>query len=196
MHLRRVVLNNIGPHQHLDVKFELGLVGIWGANGSGKSTILDASYACLTNDWGRFAGVRVDNINAMADRETESSVSVEAEHQGIVFTVSRGLRPESRRLEVRGERDVYTKDVDIRAQLESRLGLNRQLLDEYVFVRQRGMFGFLDETPAKRAESFSQLCRTTRAALAFKACGVVIDSLGTNDVVVESSYNRVTASVP
>ena len=187
MHLRRVVLNNIGPHQHLDVKFELGLVGIWGANGSGKSTILDASYACLTNDWGRFAGVRVDNINAMADRETESSVSVEAEHQGIVFTVSRGLRPESRRLEVRGERDVYTKDVDIRAQLESRLGLNRQLLDEYVFVRQRGMFGFLDETPAKRAESFSQLCRTTRAALAFKACGVVIDSLGTNDVVVESS---------
>ena len=56
MRLTQVRLKNFGPYE--DSTFELGsgLVGIVGPNGSGKSTLVNGIYACLTNDFSRFAG--------------------------------------------------------------------------------------------------------------------------------------------
>jgi len=177
VYLKRVLLKNVGPHALLDVSFQQGLVAICGPNGSGKSTLLDASYAALTNDWGRFDGEKTDSVHALAEDKEESSVLVEAQHGEASFSVLRGLRPARHRLTYVGRKDPINGDAAVREELTRLLGVERGVLSAYVFVRQKGMYDFLDQTPAVRAQAFANLCRTTQAQAAYEACGKALRAL-------------------
>jgi DNA repair exonuclease SbcCD ATPase subunit len=184
LHLIRTVLKNVGPHAHTVVDWKRGLVGVYGRNGSGKSTLLDATFACLTNDWSRFDGVRLDSIYSLAGEDEESYVEVEAEHDGVPFKVVRGLRPVRHELHVPDRKKPYTSAGDISKQLGERLGIDPKLIGTYVFVPQRGMYAFLDQTPSVRAAAFQHLCRTTAAA---DACEAINNKLKELEKVVVTS---------
>ena len=186
MRINTVRLKNFGPYEDATFNFNQGLVGIVGSNGSGKSTLVNGIYSCLTNDFSRFHGVKADIIRDTAPAEAKSFVEVSGEHEGVEFLLRRGLRPNSAKLVIAGERE-YRKAGDISERLVSDVGLHRKLIDAYVFVDQWDMFKFLSQTDSKRAESFRYLCGTEKSVEIYDACTQFMASSELNVEIVDNS---------
>ena len=168
MQLTKVRLRNFGPYEDTTFELSQGLVGIIGPNGSGKSTLVNGIYACLTNDFSRFGGRKPGIIRDTAEEKAKSFIEVHGEHHNSSFRLVRNLRPNSSKL-VMGDFS-YTKAADIEKHLIRDLGLNRKLIDAYVFVNQWDMFSFLSQTDSKRAEVFQSLCGTEKSIDIYTAC--------------------------
>ena len=168
MQLTKVRLKNFGPYKDFTHELSQGLIGIIGPNGSGKSTLVNGIYACLTNDFSRFDGRKSGIICDTADERDRSLVEICGDHNGVSFKLTRNLRPNSAKL-IMGDMS-YTKAADIEKYLIKDLGLNRKLIDAYVFVNQWDMFSFLSQTDSKRAEVFQSLCRTEKSVDIYAAC--------------------------
>ena len=190
MRINTVRLKNFGPYEDATFNFDQGLVGIIGSNGSGKSTIVNGIYSCLTNDFSRFHGVKADIIRDTAPAEAKSFIEVSGEHDGVEFVLRRGLRPNSAKLIIAGERE-YRKAGDISERLVSDVGLHRKLIDAYVFVNQWDMFKFLSQTDSKRAESFRYLCGTEKSVDIYDACTSFISDLNSGSELVDNSDDLV-----
>jgi exonuclease SbcC len=167
MQINSVELSNIGPHKHFTAEFGGGLTGIVGANGSGKSTLVNAIYAGLTGDFSRLGAVKTDAINN--DSDGPSYIQLHGTYRGQSFSVYRGLRPNKVKIEFAGETPV-TSIKAANDELLARMNLPRLIVDEYVFVSQWQMFGFLDHREAERARIFQYLCGTGNAEKIYKAC--------------------------
>lgn len=164
MWIKQAEFKNFGPHQHLIIDFQCGLVGIFGANGRGKSHVTDGIYAALTNDFSRFPGPKADCIRDTAGEKDESSIAITAVHNDIEFVLYRGLRPNKNKLTFADDSEnEFTKATEIQQILEERLGVDNRLINQYGFVGQWEMFGFLSQTPGERAKTYQHLCRTTQA---------------------------------
>jgi len=168
MQLTKVRLKNFGPYEDSTYELSQGLIGIVGPNGSGKSTLVNGIYACLTNDFSRFEGRKAGIIRDTAGERDSSLVSVVGNHNGASFQLTRSLRPNRSKLDIRDK--SYTKAADIEQHLIKDLGLNRRLIDAYVFVNQWDMFSFLDQTDSKRAAVFQYLCGTEKSTDIYDAC--------------------------
>jgi DNA repair exonuclease SbcCD ATPase subunit len=168
------------------------LIGVLGPNGCGKSTLVNGIYACLTNDFSRFSGVKADIIRDTAPEGAKSFIEVTGEHQSVEFTLERHLRPSKAKLVIAGERE-YKKAADIEERLVKDIGLHRRLIDAYVFVDQWSMFDFLSQTDSKRAESFRYLCGTEKSADIHDACTKFMSSSELNSEVVDNSDALVTS---
>lgn len=196
MWIKRIAFKNFGPHRNLDLGFQRGLVGLFGLNGKGKSHVVDGIYACLTNDFGRFAGVKLDCIRDTSDPTEESSLTVWGEHNDVEFEVFRRLRKaeaDKRKKGLRSDNELvvggktFTKDPEIRAELEQRLGVNFKLIGTHVFVAQREMFRFISDTAGERAGTFQTLCGTEKAQRIVTAIESLLDS--DRDLLVEVEDN-------
>lgn len=172
MRIRRIRLTNICRHERTDWQLEPGVIGILGPNGSGKSTAFNAAYAALTNDYGRFEGGKQSLIRQQAPEKAETSIQVEVEHEGHVYSVTRSIRPDKHEFRLMGSKgDPLTKAGEIAVAIEENLGITRALLDNYVFVAQWDMFAFLSLTEAERAKHFARLCGTTDAEVRWGLLG-------------------------
>lgn len=176
MHARRLILKNIGPHRHLDLKFEKGIVGIIGPNGAGKSTVLDSICAAHTNDWSdRFEGVKASNVRSGTGENGVASVVYHGEHNDQHYRLLRQLHPKVKSELQIADGAVIRKEAEITAELEKFLGTELGVLAECVFIPQLRLFQFLDRTPAQRARTFSMLCRTYLAEDLWKAAGDLLN---------------------
>jgi DNA repair exonuclease SbcCD ATPase subunit len=184
--IKNVELENVGKHRHLVLDLPKGLIGVFGPNGCGKSTVTDSIYAALTNDWSRFDGVKVENICDMAEEHDRSMIHVTVEHQDTEFTIVRSLRPNRSELHL-PDQDVITKTPEIQEELEKRLGISSALMDSHVFVGQWHMFAFLSQQKGERAKAFQRLCRTEKAAEVYKAAGIMLDSEVAPGEIIDNS---------
>jgi exonuclease SbcC len=178
MWIKRAVFKNFGRHEFLEVDFVQGLNGIFGVNGGGKSTVTDGIFAAISNEWGRFHGVKTDNIRDLAHEKAESSIYIEAESLGVGWTLHRGLRPNKSELLIEGRTKGIHKANEIQHALEEDLGVNMKLLEKYVFVPQWSMFSFLSETAGDRAKTFQHLCGTGKAE---EICQAIVKLLEAED---------------
>jgi exonuclease SbcC len=192
MYVKRVRVENIGPIEKFETELKRGLVGIIGRNGSGKTTLVNLIYAGLTNDFGRFIGTKVDQIYKpkQEDPKAKAFVRIDAEHDGTEFSITRSLRPNKSELVV-GEEKI-TKANEIEFKLRTELGVDMQIIENYVFVDQRQMFGFLNQTPSERADAFKHLCRTGKAEHIFDACASLMAGSDFTADVVDNSDELVT----
>jgi exonuclease SbcC len=158
VHFKLLRGENFSRFESFEYKFKRGSVGIFGPNGSGKSTILNAMYAVLTNDFGRFDGVKIDCKRTSAGKKDRSYLYAEVEHDGRLVKITRSLSPAASVLDTGDEEITDAKKIQPR--LEEVLGITRDMLDLYVFKRQDRIFDFLTTTPAQRAEAYQALCRT------------------------------------
>jgi DNA repair exonuclease SbcCD ATPase subunit len=191
MRINTVRLKNFGPYEDATFNLNHGLIGVVGPNGCGKSTLVNGIYACLTNDFSRFHGVKADIIRDTAPADAASFVEVNGEHQSVEFILRRNLRPNSAKLIIAGERE-YKKAADIEERLVKDIGLHKRLIDTYVFVNQWSMFEFLSQTDSKRAESFRYLCGTEKSADIHDACTKFMASSELNVEIVDNSDTLVT----
>ena len=174
MWVKHVTLHNFGPFPHFETPLVRGLVGIMGRNGGGKSTVADGVYATFSNDFGRFKGVKVDNIYDQIGPREESFTEIVAEHEGTEFTLRRSLKPNRSTLTLPGEKEI-TNAYDIEARLCRDLGVDMKLIDAYVFVSNWQLRAFLAATPGERAEAFKHLCRTQQADLIYAAINRMLE---------------------
>ena len=180
--INQVELKNIGPHRDLVVDLGSGVTCIVGANGSGKSTIVNAIYAALTNDFSRLrVEVKTDVISSLSEEGEVSYIVVRGVSAGQEFTLKRGLRGCSSHLEIAGIR--YKKAAEILEQVENLLGVSKKVLEHHVFIAQNKMYDFLVQPEAERAKLFQYLCGLERATEVRKACDAFLKRHATQTVV-------------
>lgn len=206
MRILELRLENVCQHENLAAEFSPGLNAVIGSNGSGKSNVLKAIYASLTNDFSRNPGEKADNIRQAAGPREASRAVLRFSHAGAEYSILRSLRPAKQELTVPGE-TVLTKDRDVNDRIAKILNTSPDVLDSYVFVDQWRMFDFLDATPAVRAKAFARLFGTYSAEEAWKAvgdyvsknqpvqAGAELDSLGAEKDLLQQSVSEVESKL-
>jgi DNA repair exonuclease SbcCD ATPase subunit len=187
MYFRHFHLHNFGPFDNLAVDLQRGSVGIFGPNGRGKSTFVNAMYACLTNDFGRFDGVKIQCIRNTAKDADESYLYGEVEHNGHVLKITRSLRP-SATIVVVDDNKPITNTNKANEAIDEVLGITGDMLDLYVFKTQDRIYDFLSTTPGERAKAFSILCRTEKCEDIHSALNTFLNKDGeVNAQIVDDS---------
>ncbi len=159
MILKRLRLRNYCQHRDLDMSFDVGVTGIFGANGAGKSNLMNAPYSATTNDFSRNPGNKTEHILDDCPEEEPAFIHVDYDLNGPL-SIFCGLRPN--RYEVTYNGETYTGAKAALPFLAS-LGLQQPLLDNNVFIKQKGLTELLLAKPSARVEQFSRLCGTRHA---------------------------------
>lgn len=176
MWVRKLRVVNVGPFEDFSADLVRGSVGVFGRNGRGKSTLVNLIYGIITNDFGRFAGVRADMVRNTADPKAESYAWGEIEHNGRVLEITRNFKPTRAKpgtlLVVDGNKaEALTDTGKAEAAIEEVLGVSGKLLALYVFKEQDKIYDFLTSLPSERAKAYAKLCRT-------EDCEEIWDMLG------------------
>lgn len=161
MYLAGIELRNICQHRELTYGFAPGLTGILGRNGTGKTNLLQAIKTSLTGDFSQLHG-KEGVINRLAGENEPAFIKAQWEHNGACFDVLRSVRP-GKNVLAQPNQELLTKIGDIKERLEAVLGVGMRVIDDYVFVDQGKIYGFLSQLPAERSRAFMYLCGVNRA---------------------------------
>lgn len=163
MKLKSIELENIHSHEYRRVEFVGGLIMVCGPQGSGKSTLINTIYASLTNDYSRAVSGKDSAIRQLMRPGQVSRSKLVAEHRGAPFELERQLFPTVKSTLTGWGLQTLKKATEIQQALEQGLGVDFQLLNRYVFVKQWEIRELFQQTPAERAKTFAHLCQTTKA---------------------------------
>jgi DNA repair exonuclease SbcCD ATPase subunit len=171
--LKRIEARNWRQHQKIDLKFKPGITGIFGANGRGKSNLIEAIGFNLTGEWGGGLTKEGNIYDQMSEGE-KAYVLCDWEHDGTNITITRNL-PDKQSLIV-GDRNIKSA-AEIALYVTELLGMSTRLIQELVFVKQGDkMFDFLTAKPEERAKSYAHLCGTEDLEKLWKLIGEQISS--------------------
>jgi DNA repair exonuclease SbcCD ATPase subunit len=204
MLLKQLRLTNFCQHRELVLDFVPGVNGVLGPNGAGKSTAINNGlFGGLTNQFNRHTSGRKGCIRIGAK---QAVVQVQlADRCGSEIT--RTLTPASNRVEMRyvdssGEVTLL-QDADIQTRLNSVYGLDKGVLERFVFIEQGHVSQFLDDTEAEWAKTIAYLCRTQYLEDIWKLLGTtitgkqaMIQSIETLDIVhIEERIGAATSEL-
>lgn len=181
MRLDRLVLRNFCQHKELDWEFPSGIIAISGPNGSGKSNAIKAAYAALTGDFKRNDGIQMDNINKTCSEKDESYVELSFSVNGNVSTINRSLRPNKRSLIVNGGAPI-TSEREVAAAIEGLIGVNQDILNDYVFVDQWRMFEVFTAPKASRLVALQSLYGLGKAEICYDEISKIITKIRVPEV--------------
>jgi DNA repair exonuclease SbcCD ATPase subunit len=163
------------------MEFNAGLNGILGPNGSGKTSAVNLGlFGGLTNQFTRHAAGRKGCI-----RQGAKSARIDIEFADDAMTrVTRTLQAGSTKSEMRWYPDPQNiateeqlmQDTEIQARLSSVFGLEKSVLERFVFVEQGTVAAFLDETEANWAKTIAFLCKTQYLEDIWSVLGIAIVS--------------------
>jgi DNA repair exonuclease SbcCD ATPase subunit len=166
MRLERIELENVCQHRKLVHVWHQGLNGIIGPNGSGKSNIIKAVRFAVTGTFDN-AGTKAENICQLVHDKARSRVVLSFEHDGTEVEIVRALRRCTSSCRINGGEQIDGDNAVTEAVMDV-LGVDQRILSEYIFVPQRHMASFVDETPGERNKTFGQLFDLARAEVIYK----------------------------
>jgi exonuclease SbcC len=152
MVIKEIKLENYGRHKSLHLKdLSAPIIGIVGANGNGKSTILKAiAFA--------FKGKEDDSAitESISIGEESGSIELSFEKQGTNGRIIRKFGKKDSALLEWGD-EKLTRKTEINKKIDEILGVDKQVLSNTIFIKQGEMLELVNATPAKRIELFSKL---------------------------------------
>jgi DNA repair exonuclease SbcCD ATPase subunit len=189
MHYTYFEAKNVGPFEHLKLDLTHGSICVVGRNGRGKSTILNLFFALLSNDFGRFDGVKIDCVRNTAGDKDESYVYGRVEHNGRLLSIKRNLRGKPVVSLMVDHSGKEITDVNkAQEEIDRVLGVDRKMLDLYVFKTQDKIYDFLSTTPAERAKALAVLCHTEHCEEVWDYLGRFLNKdVEVNAVIVDDS---------
>ncbi|MGH9179994.1 MAG: AAA family ATPase, partial [Acidimicrobiales bacterium] len=151
MLLKRIYLRNYRVYEdELDLELPPGLVGIYGANGSGKSYLCESVLFSL---WGRarttIADVRTTGVNA------DCVAEVQFEHEGHLYTVRRTITGANAIVKASAFADGQQVAEGVRdtgRYVHSILGMDDAAFRSSVFAEQKQLAAFSNQRPQQRKD--------------------------------------------
>lgn len=165
----KVSLRNFIAHRELDIELAPGINGIVGANGSGKSSILDAIRFGYTGESASY-GAKVDNVTW---GESSGKVVLEFIHDEVTYRLERSLGKKTSQKLVTPDYE-FTKKADIDKFIADLTGASIEALLNNVFVPQGAIDSILFSTRTKRLKEIQQTIGMLRAAEAERALGAEV----------------------
>ena len=155
MRLRQLQLKHFCQHADRVINFPVGVTGIIGANGTGKSNIVKGLRFALLGDSGN-DGSKADDMNWEAPADAKGgSVKLLFESGGVDGDVSRSIT-QARASMKHGDR--HEKSVNsVNPAILELLGLPKKTVQDVIFVLQGDIEAILFEEPAERKKRFQGL---------------------------------------
>jgi exonuclease SbcC len=155
MRLNSVRLQNFRQHVDTAVTFDAGLTGIIGANGSGKTTILEAiAWALYGNPAAR--GTRESIRFARAGARAAVRVELDFELSGHRYRVVRGLTSAELYLDGAAQ-PIASSITGVTELLQRRLGMTRSEFFNTYFTGQKELNVMAAMGPSERAQFLSRV---------------------------------------
>src|SRR3954471_19640603 len=155
MRIHSVRLTNFRQHADTAIDFETGLTGIIGANGTGKSTILEAiAWALYGTSAAR--GTRESIRSMRAPPKAQVRVELDFELGGHRYRVVRGLTNAELYLD-RAAAPIANSTTGVSDVLRRRLGMTRDEFFNTYFTGQKELSVMSAMRPKEREEVLSQL---------------------------------------
>ncbi len=162
MKLNTLRLLNFRQHADTRVEFETGLTGIIGANGSGKTTILEGiAYALYGVDAarGKKESIRFNRAPARASVRVELDFELGAHRYRVV----RGLTSAELYLD-NAASPIANTITGVTDMLRRRLGMSREEFFNTYFTGQKELDVMAAMAPAERAQFLSRVLATSGCA--------------------------------
>jgi len=159
----RLIAVNFCQHACQTFDYEVGITGILGSNGTGKSNFIDAAqYFGITGQTPK--GVNKDE--ALRWGCHEGYVQFEFIHGGTEYTVKRNLHNANAVMtwtEADGKQDSLKGSSKINKLMEEFLGMDFDLFRETRFCGQDDLVAIFRHTPSERLEYFQKIAGVKRA---------------------------------
>lgn len=159
MRITTISLRNYRVYKSLDLELPPGLVGIYGANGSGKSSLLESI------GWALYGRARTGKGEIRTSGESgECAVELGFEHESNHYLVRRSLSGKNATVKARvmlGDAVVADGVTDVAKYLQSVLGLDELAFRSSVFAEQKQLAAFSDQSPDQRRKLVLQLLGIT-----------------------------------
>jgi exonuclease SbcC len=158
--ITRLYLRNFRVYEdELDLALPPGLVGIYGANGAGKSALLEAITFTL---WGKARTGREEIRSAGVGGDCITEVTFE--HEGHLYVVRRSLSGINAAMKAEAHCDGFVMAegaTDTRRYVQSILGMDDLAFKASVFAEQKQLAAFSSKAPAERRKLVLQLLGIT-----------------------------------
>ncbi|MBV8235162.1 MAG: AAA family ATPase, partial [Acidimicrobiia bacterium] len=159
LRITRLRLRNYRVYEDLDLELPPGLIGVYGANGAGKSALCESIRWTL---WGRARtandGIRTSGVNE------DCAAEVEFEHEGHLYVVRRTISGINSTVKAQAHADgmqVAEGVRDTARYVRSVLGMDDAAFRASVFAEQKQIASFSGHTPAERRTLVLQLLGIT-----------------------------------
>lgn len=162
MIIRRAHLRNFCQFRDLEVTCSPRLNLVVGDNGAGKTNFLNSLLFALTGI-DRNAGRIVENVSDFRRRGEPSFVRLEMTHGGSPLDILRQLKPTALHEVQIGSDAPIQAPTQVNEAILRVLQTTRARLEDYVFVKQRGIDAWLDKQPADRARELNALFGVEKA---------------------------------
>ena len=163
MHLKRIELTNFRQHRKLDVDFEGNLIAVLGRNGQGKSNLIGGIQFALT---GAQPGFTKADLTTWGEKEGSVKLIFTAGSNNTEFVIVRKTNGDVT-LKVDGETIKQSRKVE--EALRDRAGLDKDLINQIVFVPQKGIDNILFDDPKNREVAFQRLIGIGNASKIYDA---------------------------
>lgn len=159
MRITHIELTNWGPHRHVAADTDAGILGIVGANGSGKSNLLQAIDYAFTGNLNGRPGVSYIRGFGTDDGAKKAVVRLSFKKDGISGEIVREIMPKSSKRMLTWDGGTYTKVEDVDRILGDILGVDKSALANAAFIKQGDIANLVQGTPAERNDIFRKLVR-------------------------------------
>lgn len=157
MKITKIELKNWGPHKSLSLDMDASVVGIVGANGKGKSNLLQAIDYAFTANLNKQKSEKYIRNFGLPDGATAASVTLEFEKGGKKGILSRTITSTTSRRRLEWDGETWTKAADVEQKLEDILGTDKASLANAVFIKQGELANMVKGTPSERHTIFQKL---------------------------------------
>lgn len=157
MKIKKLEITNWGPHKKRTFEFDSNIVGIIGANGRGKSNLLQAIDYALTGNLNKQKQEKYIRDYGQPGGASSASVYLMFEKDGKECEITRTITATGSRRKLVWDGSEWTKAADVDAVMETILGADKASLAQAVFVKQGELARIVKGTPAERQTIFQKL---------------------------------------
>lgn len=157
MRIKHLEIKNWGPHKHRAFDMSSSIVGIIGANGKGKSNLLQAIDYALTGNLNKQKQEKYIRNFGQPNGATSASVHLVFEKDGKTGEITRTITATGSRRSLKWDDQEWTKAADVERILEEILGADKASLAQAVFIKQGELARIIKGTPAERQTLFQKL---------------------------------------
>lgn len=153
MIIKKVELNNWGPHKHLEFDSEDHIVGIIGSNGRGKSNLLQAIAYALTGDLDKTKGTSYIRHFGSPNAAKEASVKIvfqKGTEEGTIIRKIKDTGTTSRQMTWGGK--TVKSAAEVEKLMAEILGADKEAMRNAVYIKQGDIARLVRGTPSERQE--------------------------------------------